>query len=250
MKSIVVANWKMHPATFKEAKQLFEATKKAAEKAKGVSVIVAPPAIYLREIVKLYKGRRVAFAMQDGNAEAVGACTGEISIAQGKDSKAGYVIIAHAERRSMGETNDGARRKVSAALNSKMTPVLCVGEASRDGTGEHFNFIKEQLRIGLADVTAPKVSQVIIAYEPVWAIGATRPMEAHDMHEMAIFIRKSIVETHGKDGMNMKILYGGSIDETNAAGMLRDGDIAGFLVGRASTEATKCAALIHSLSEA
>lgn len=250
MKSIVVANWKMHPATFKEAKQIFEATRKAAEKGKGVSVIVAPPSIFLREIVKLYKGRRVAFAMQDAHPEAVGAFTGEVSVAEGKDAKAAYVIVAHAERRAMGETNDSARLKVAATLNNKMTPILCIGETHRDATGEHFNIIKEQLRIALTDIPAAKVAQVVIAYEPVWAIGATRAMEPRDMHEMAIFIRKSVVETHGKDGMNMKILYGGSIDETNAAGMLRDGDVAGFLVGRASIEPEKFALLIHSLSEA
>ena len=250
MKSIVVANWKMHPATFKEAKQLFEATRKAAEKTKDVSVVVAPHSIFLRDIVKLYKGRRILFAMQDANPETVGAFTGEVSLLQGKDAKASHVIVAHAERRAMGETNDGARRKVGAALLNKMTPVLCIGEATRDGTGEHFNLIKEQLRIALADVPAQKVSQVIIAYEPVWAIGATRPMEARDMHEMAIFIRKTIVGTHGAEGLKMKILYGGSIDETNAAGMLRDGDVGGFLVGRASVEPTRFAALIHSLSEA
>ena len=131
-----------------------------------------------------------------------------------------------------------------------MTPILCVGETSRDVSGEHFNLIKEQLRIALTDVPPAKVSQVIIAYEPVWAIGATRAMEPRDMHEMSIFIRKSVVELHGKEGMNMKILYGGSIDETNAVGMLRDGDVGGFLIGRASIEAEKFALLVHALSEA
>src|SRR3989344_3160594 len=236
MKSLVVANWKMYPATFKEAKHLFEAVRKAAEKAKGLSVVVAPPAIFLRDVVKLYKGRRIAFAMQKAHPEQGGAFTGEVSLVQGKDAKASYLIVGHAERRAMGETNDDARQKVAAALNNKVTPVLCVGETSRDVSGEHFNLIKEQLRIGLADVPPAKVSQVIIAYEPVWAIGATRAMEPRDMHEMAIFIRKSVVELHGKEGMNMKILYGGSIDETNAAGMLRDGDVGGFLIGRASIE--------------
>ena len=250
MKSIVVANWKMFPATLREAKQLFEAVRKSAENAKGVSVVVAPPVIFLRDIVKLYKGRRIAFAMQDAHPEAGGAFTGEVSIVQGKDAKASYLIVAHAERRAMGETNDDARRKVAAALDNRVTPILCIGETSRDVSGEHFNLIKEQLRIALTDVPSAKVSQVIIAYEPVWAIGATRAMEPRDMHEMAIFIRKSIVETHGKDGMNMRVLYGGSIDETNAIGMLRDGDVGGFLVGRVSIEAEKFALLVHSLSEA
>ncbi len=248
MKSIVVANWKMHPATFREAKTLFEATKKAIEKSRSVSLVVAPPSIYLRDLARLYKGRRIALALQNAHPEAGGSYTGEISLVQGKDARATHCIIAHAERRAMGETNDDARRKVLAALTLKMTPILCVGETTRSASGEHFQLIKDQLRIALTDVAPQKVAQVVIAYEPVWAIGATQAMQPRDMHEMAIFIRKSVVESHGKDGMNMKILYGGSIDESNARAMLEGGDVAGFLVGRASVEVAKFSALIHSLS--
>ncbi len=248
MKSIVVANWKMHPATYREAKSLFEATKKVIEKSKSVSLVVAPPSIYLRELGNLYKGRRIALALQNAAAEATGSYTGEISLVQGKDARATYCVIGHAERRAMGETNDDARRKVAAALALKMTPILCIGETTRSASGEHFQLIKDQLRIALTDVLPQKVAHVTIAYEPVWAIGATQAMQPRDMHEMAIFIRKSIVQTHGKEGMNMKILYGGSIDETNARPMLEEGDVAGFLVGRASVDAAKFAALIQSLS--
>lgn len=250
MKALVVANWKMNPATFREAKILFEASKKAIEKSKNVSLVVAPPALYLRELARLARSRRVLFALQHVHDQPSGAFTGEISIAQGKDTKISACIIGHAERRAMGETNDDCRRKIVAALANKITPILCVGETSRDHSGAHFQFIKEQLKIALMDVSPQKVAQVVIAYEPVWAIGATAAMPPRDMHEMTIFIRKSIVETHGKDGMHMKILYGGSVDETNALGMLRDGEVAGFLVGRASVESAKFSALIHSLAAA
>lgn len=248
MKALVVANWKMNPTTFREAKTLLEASKKAIEKSKGISLIIAPPAIYLRDLSRLSHGRRVLFALQNVHDQAGGAFTGEISIAQGKDAKISACIIGHAERRRAGETNDDCRRKVASALTNKITPILCVGEMSRDHSGEHFQFIKDQLKIALMDVPPQKVAQVVIAYEPVWAIGATTAMPPRDMHEMTIFIRKSIVETHGKDGMNMKILYGGSIDETNALAMLQGGEVAGFLVGRASIESTKFAALIHSIA--
>jgi triosephosphate isomerase len=247
MKSIVVANWKMHPATFREAKRLFDATKAVIEKAPGVSLVIAPPSIYLRDLSRLYKGRRISFALQNAHAENEGAHTGEISLAQGKDARATFVLIAHAERRAQGETNDDARRKVAAALLGKITPILCVGEASRDNSGAHFALIKEQLKIGLMDVPPQKVGSVIIAYEPVWAIGAQKAMAPHEMHEMTIFIRKSIVESHGKEGMQMKVLYGGSIDETNARAMLEGGEVSGFLVGRASVESAKFSALIQSI---
>ncbi|HUO50331.1 MAG TPA: triose-phosphate isomerase [Candidatus Paceibacterota bacterium] len=248
MKSIVVANWKMNPATMREAKQLFEATRKVADSIKSVSVIVAPPSIFLRELTSTYKGKKVSFAAQNAHFHTNGAYTGEISMLQVKDAKASAVLIGHAERRLVGETNEETRQKVNAALAAKLTPILCVGETKRTHAGEHFTFIKEQLRTALADVTPGHLTKILIAYEPVWAIGATQAMVPRDMHEMAIFIRKSIVEMHGDKGRTMKILYGGSVDSTNASDMVEHGDVQGLLVGRASTEAEKFAILLKSLS--
>ncbi|MFA7310125.1 MAG: triose-phosphate isomerase [Candidatus Paceibacterota bacterium] len=248
MKSIVVANWKMNPISGKEAKRLFGATKKAADAAKNVSVIVAPPSIYLRELSIGYKGKRLSFAVQNVSAEAEGAFTGEISLAQARDAKATYALVGHAERRAMGETNDDIRRKVSAVLAVGMTAIVCVGETTRSQDGEYFDRVREQLATGLADISASKLGRIVIAYEPVWAIGAEKPMSARDMHEMAIFIRKAIVDQHGPAGMNIKILYGGSVDGTNAAEMLRDGDVMGFVLGRASYDAQKFSMLMNALS--
>jgi len=249
MKSLVIGNWKMNPATYGQAKLLFDATRRAAEKAKSVSVVVAPPSIFLRELRNSYKGKRVSFAVQNGNAEPAGAYTGEISFAQSKNAGAAYAIIGHAERRGMGETNDDTRKKVAAALSLKITPVLCVGEKERTSDGGHFNIVGEQLRAGFADVQPPQVSRVVVAYEPLWAIGGSKTMGPRDMHEMAIFIRKTLVEARGQGGMNMKILYGGSVDETNAGEMLVLGDVHGLLVGRASEDGAKFAALLQSLEQ-
>jgi triosephosphate isomerase len=129
-----------------------------------------------------------------------------------------------------------------------MAPILCVGEQSRGGGGDHFAFVREQLRAGLADVATTSLKKIIIAYEPVWAIGAAKPMSPRDMHEMSIFIRKSIVEIFGEAGMDIKILYGGSIDETNAPDMLQNGDVKGFLVGRASAEVRHIGNLLAALA--
>ena len=189
MKSLVIANWKMNPATAREAKKLFEATKKAIEVAKSVSLVVAPPSIYFRELRSGYKGKRIVFAAQNARAEAGGAFTGEMSVAQYKDAGASYVIVGHAERRAMGETNEDTGKKVSAALALKMTPVLCVGETKRGAGGEHFDFVRAQLRAGFAGVDAAQAARVAVAYEPIWAIGAQAAMSPRDMHEMAIFIR-------------------------------------------------------------
>jgi len=250
MKSIVVANWKMNPASFKEARKLFEATKKAAEGAKKSTVIVAPPALYLRELASNYRGKKIVFALQHAHFEAGGAHTGEISLAQAKDARASYVIVGHAERREMGETNDDTQKKVAAALATKLIPILCVGEKERKHDGEHFDTVREQLRAGLSGVPSQKVNRVIITYEPLWTIGAKTAMNPRQMHEMAIFIRKTIVALHGDIGHRTMILYGGSIDAGNAGAMLRNGDVRGFLVGRASVNAIEFAALLHALENA
>lgn len=238
----------MNPRTLREAKGLFAATREAAQYSRDLSIIVAPPTIFLYELAHAYKGKRLVFAAQDMHFENEGAHTGDTSPAQLKDAKVSCVVIGHAERRAAGETNDGTRKKMAAAFAAKIMPILCVGETSRDGNGGHFDFIKEQLRVALADISPAQIARVVIAYEPVWAIGATEAMSPAQMHEMAIFIRKSIVATHGEKGMKAKILYGGSIDEKNARAMLEHGDVEGLLVGRASADAVKFSSLINSLS--
>ncbi len=248
MKSIVVANWKMNPASFKEAKKLFEATKKVAEKSPNVSLVVAPPAVYLRELSAAYRGKRIAFAAQNAHAEAGGAHTGEISLRQAHDAGASYALIGHSERRAAGETNEDTRKKVPAAISAKMTPILCVGEEQRTAAGGHFSFVREQLRAGFTDVPAPRVSRVIVAYEPVWAIGGEVAMRPHDMHEMAIFIRKTIVDLCGEAGHAVRVLYGGAANEENAPAILRGSHVKGLLVGHVSIDAERFAALLQAVN--
>ncbi len=248
-KTIIVANWKMNPRTCREAKRLFEATKRAAEKAKHSSVIVAPPAIFLRELSGAYRGSRLAFAVQNGHFKALGAHTGETSLAQAKDARARYSIIGHAERRAEGETDDDVGKKVAATLALKMTPILCVGESARTEGGEQFDVVREQLRAGLADVSASALGRVLLVYEPLWTIGTKTTMAPSEMHQMAIFMRKCVVETHGGGGRSLKILYGGSVDEKNAGVMLRNGDVRGFLVGRASVNAVEFSKLLQAIEQ-
>ena len=247
MKCIVVANWKMNPATWREAKKLFEAEKKAAERANSVNVVVAPPAIYLRELSGAYRGNRVAFAVQDAHFEAGGAHTGSISLAQAKDSRARYVLVGHAERRAEGESDDEIRKKVAAALALSMTPILCVGETVRTEGGGQFDVVRDQLRLGLADVSPSALSRTLIVYEPLWTIGAKSTMAPRDMHQMSIFMRKCAVDTHGEAGRALKILYGGSVDEKNAPAMFAEGNVRGFLVGRASINALEFGKLLEAI---
>jgi triosephosphate isomerase len=248
MKTILVCNWKMNPPNWKSAKKLFEETKKTAAKAKNVSVIVAPPSLYLREIAALNVRGGVPLAIQAGHHEEGGAHTGEISLAQAADSRATYAIVGHAERRARGESDLEINKQILAALAHKMTPILCVGEKVRSMQGEYFEVVRAQVKGALAAVPQNRIAHVIVAYEPVWAIGAPAPMQPRDMHEMGIFIRKVIVEGWGDVGHAVTILYGGAVDSTNAATMRDEGDVRGFLVGRASAEADKVKSLIQSLA--
>ncbi len=250
MKALIVANWKMNPQTFKEAKTLFDETKRMTGLVRGISVIVAPPTVFVRSLAEGLRKGRVEFAVQNAHFEPSGAHTGEISMPQAREAKATHVIIGHAERRMMGETNDDTRKKVSAAFAAGLTPILCVGETSRGTGAEHFTFVREQLHTALADVALSKISKMIIAYEPVWAIGGKTAMQPRDMHEMSIFIRKAVVEKFGETGHNMKILYGGSVDATNVGAMLRDGDVKGILAGRASANTATMTELLRAVNEA
>lgn len=244
---MVVANWKMNPPTFREAKTLFDATRKSLDSAKNVSLIVVPPAVYLRELAASYKGAKIMFGIQNAFYEKSGAHTGEISLLQAKDAKVRYVIIGHSERRAFGESNDDTRKKVAATLAVRMSPIVCVGEMVRSQNGEHFNFVRDQLRAAFLDVPKGAVGRVTVAYEPVWAIGHEKGMPPHDMHEMAIFIRKTLVEQHGEKAMNVKILYGGSVNEMSAPAMMRDGDVQGLLIGHVSVDIERFHTLLLSL---
>lgn len=246
-KPILIANWKMHPRARSDARQLFAATRKIAERSPG-PVIVAPPSVYLSELASAYTGKKIQFAAQHAREGDIGAYTGEISMAQVKDAKARFVLVGHAERRAAGESDDDTRAQVGSALSLSLTPIICVGERVRSAGGEHFHFIRAQLRAAFGDVADGAVQKCLVAYEPIWAIGASEAMPPRQMHEMAIFIRKTLVELRGERAQNLKILYGGAVDESNARAMLAEGDVAGLLVGRVSTNAEEFAALIRSIT--
>lgn len=249
MKRLIIGNWKMNPPTFKEAKKLFAASRLAAEKARSVTLVVAPPTLFMRELRAAYRGRAIQFAAQNANDEIGGAHTGEISMRQLVDAGAKFVIIGHAERRALGENNETIAKKTAAAIALKITPILCVGEHERTQGGEYFAQVREQLRIALSGVEAKDAGKVVVTYEPLWAIGKQEAMQPRQMHEMSIFIRKCIVDLKGAPGMQVKILYGGSLDASSAPAMLKGGDVQGLLVGRASENPVQIAALLEAIED-
>lgn len=242
----LVLNWKMNPATLADAKDLVALVKREGKKLKKTVTIVAPPAVFLSDLAKR-KGA-IMFAAQHVHQEVDGSHTGDISVLQVKDVGAQQVIVGHAERRALGESDAVVRAKVLTVLNAGLCPIVCIGEDTRDASGAYLEKVTAQLQSALADVPPSALKKVLIAYEPVWAIGATKPMSTHEMHEMVIFIRKKMLSMHGKPGFSVPILYGGSIDATSAKGMLDGGEVDGLLVGRASSDMTKLKELLRSLS--
>jgi triosephosphate isomerase len=250
MKPLLVFNWKMNPQAEAEALALFAKTADVARTARHVSVVVAPPFPFISAIARRWnikpgkhENEVVHLAAQDLFWERDGAYTGEISPSMEKEAGVTYVIVGHSERRRhLGETNDMVRRKLARALEYGLIPVLCIGEATREGDDVPEE-VSIQLRASIADIPALFLESLLVAYEPVWAISGTGSRGAdspEDMHKVAIYIRKILSETYGEGcGARAKILYGGSVNAANVASFFLEtgGEVAGVLVGSASLTA-------------
>ena len=240
---LIVGNWKMFPHTLDEAKVIFAAHRKSVKCLIRAKMVLCPPSLFIEPIAKMEKGKRsIVIGAQNAFYEDEGARTGEISPPQVRSVGATYVILGHSERRALGETDEVIAKKAVQANRSKLTVILCVGERSRDEAGTYFNEVREQMRKSLTGFPSDAVKRLVIAYEPIWAIGANaiRPATPHDFHEMSILIKRHLVEQFGKTaGFKVPILYGGSVDEKNAEGFLKEGAADGLLIGRLSLDAER-----------
>lgn len=238
-KKIIVGNWKMNPTSEKEAKVLFRLfSKMFPTRNKNIEVVICPPFVYMPLAKKELK-KSLVLGSQSIGPEEKGAYTGEVSSSMLIDLGVQYVLVGHSERRMLGETDSILNKKIKLSLSKDITPILCVGERDRDATHQYFSFIKEQLEKGLVGVNKKSLKDIIIAYEPVWAIGkdAVRQATPEECQEIVIFIKKVISEFFNtKNIAEIRVLYGGSVDEKNAEIFLKDGGIDGLLVGRASLE--------------
>jgi triosephosphate isomerase len=234
-KVLVVGNWKANPDSVKIAKGNIREIRKFAAKYKKTEVVICPPTIFL-ETLKGY-GKPVILGAQDIFPESSGAFTGSTGYLSLLETKIKYVIIGHSERRAMGEDNMLINRKLKVALSVGLSPIVCIGEEKRDSNLDYLNFIKTQLVEAFKDVPKSKVKDVIIAYEPIWAIGskAKRDAKASEIEEMVILIRRIIGDLYQtKSVPPVRILYGGSVSPGNASYILEGSGVNGFLIGRAS----------------
>jgi len=228
MKNLIVANWKMNPETVKDAENLFDSLKKEIKEVKEVEAVVCPPFVYLSCLKS--KADSVKIGGQNCFWEEKGAYTGEVSFLMLKDLGCSYVIVGHSERRhKFGETNEMVNKKVKAALNAGLAPILCCGETREERIGGKItDIIDIQVREGLKDIDMATVP-VIVAYEPVWAIGTGESCGVEEAKFVRNFIYNAISE-------KIPVLYGGSANSKNAESYLKDAGFDGLLVGGASLD--------------
>lgn len=232
---LVIGNWKMNPEGSGFASKIFKAIAQKKPRNPRVELVICPPFVYLKTLSKLSK--KVVLGAQNIYFETSGAYTGEVSAGMVYDAGARYVILGHSERRAMGESDKDINRKVKTAISEGLKPVLCVGEKERDKNHEYFKVIENQLEEALDGIFKTNVESIVIAYEPVWAIGkeAAREATPEEFREISVLIRKFINDKFGrKNAMSVKILYGGSVNTKNAELFITEGEADGFLVGRAS----------------
>lgn len=249
-KKIVAGNWKMNK-TLQEgvelAKEVNEKVKAAA--AKDVTVIIGTPFIHLSEVAKTVDNSLIAVSAQNCATEASGAYTGEVSAAMVASTGCRYVILGHSERRSYyGETDEILVKKVTRALENNLDVIFCVGEvlAEREA-GKHFEVVKSQLVNGLFHLPAEQFARIVVAYEPVWAIGTGKTATSAQAEEMHAFIRQTIAEKYDQTTANAtSILYGGSCNAKNADELFSQPDVDGGLIGGASLKADDFLAIINA----
>ena len=249
-RNLVVANWKMSPETLEEAKKIFNGARLAAKGLKNTDVIICPPFLFIQPLLKLKYPKNMFLGGQNISSEIKGAFTGEVSAYMVKNLGVGFSIIGHSERRTMGESNEIIRKKLQIAFDADLTPIFCIGEKERDKEGSHLSFIKNQIKECLTGLQKKHLVGIIVAYEPIWAIGKSykEAMSATDIHETVLFIKKIISELFGKDiADGSKILYGGSVEAENAYEMAHIGNIEGFLVGHASLRPEQFSGVLKSV---
>ncbi len=250
-KTIIAGNWKMNK-TPAAARQLIEELKPLVSKAKWCDVVLCVPFVDIPNAIKATKGAKIAIGAQNMHFEASGAYTGEISADMLTELGVKYVIIGHSERRQyFAETDATVNLKVHAALKAGLRPIVCVGESleQRD-LGITIEHIRLQVKSALSGVDATNVKRIVIAYEPIWAIGTGRTATSDQAEEVCSAIRDCIREMYGaRVARSVTIQYGGSMNASNAAELLSKPNVDGGLIGGASLKPIDFATIVNAANQ-
>lgn len=244
-KPLMAGNWKMNK-TVSEAVSMVQSLKSAVADINDVEILLCPTYTALYAVNNEIKGSNIKLGAQNLFWEPKGAFTGEISPNMIKDTGCSYVIIGHSERRQyFGETDETVNKRVKAAFNAGLTPIVCVGEKLEERENNTtFKVIEKQIRGGLANLSAEESEKIVIAYEPVWAIGTGKTATPEQAQEVHTFIRKLYAELYKDAADKVRILYGGSVNPKNVSDLMKKPDIDGALVGGASLEADSFTQLV------
>ncbi|MEK7609960.1 MAG: triose-phosphate isomerase [Patescibacteria group bacterium] len=235
MKKLVIGNWKMNPSTLDEAKKIIKKTRRIAGRLQHTEVIACPPLVFVFAVISKRDPNTLKIGAQTVSYEEDGPHTGEVSAVMLSDIGVKYVIAGHSEERKNGDTDKIVSRRVKAIVDSGMRAVVCVGEEMRDEGGKYLEILKDQIRNSLAGIPQSRAKNIILAYEPVWAIGDKEAMRPDQIYEMSIFVKKIFSDIFSQDqAMKVVVLYGGSVNFRNAADIIKTGKVDGLLVGRES----------------
>jgi triosephosphate isomerase len=247
-KPVIAGNWKMYKL-LDEAVQTALALKPLVANANHCEVVIAPVFTALKTVADRLEGSNIRVAAQDcATQNGFGAHTGEVAASMIKDVGCSYVIIGHSERRQFyGETDDSVKKKTRAALEAGLTAIICVGEMlNKRESGQAESVVETQLNGGLQGLTVADMGRIIIAYEPVWAIGTGKTATPEQAQEMHGYIRRKLEESNGKSvADSVRILYGGSVKPENISELMSQPDVDGALVGGASLEAESFSKIVN-----
>jgi triosephosphate isomerase len=243
---VIAGNWKMHK-TPGEARALARSIKEGLGNVSHCQVVIAPPFTALASVFEEIQGTGLMLAAQNVYWESKGAFTGEISLPMLKDVGCQMVILGHSERRQFfGETDATVNHRVKAVMDSTLQPIVCIGETlEQRESGAHHSTVAQQLAGGLDGLTPENLLRIILAYEPVWAIGTGRTASPETAQEMHGFIRSWLSGNYGDNAKQIRILYGGSVKPDNIVALMQQPDIDGALVGGACLEAESFLGIIH-----
>ena len=244
-KPIIAGNWKMHK-TIEEAVEFVNNVKDKVNN-DSVEAVICAPFTLLKDLKESTKGTNIKIGAQNMHFEEKGAFTGEISPLMLKELDMDYVVIGHSERRQyFNETDETVNKKVLKALEVGIDPILCVGETLEEReTGNTKNICKVQVEKALENVSKDDLANVVIAYEPIWAIGTGKTATSEDANDVIAYIREVIANLYGELANEVRIQYGGSVKPSNVAEIMNQSDIDGALVGGASLEANDYIELVN-----
>ncbi len=249
-KKLIVGNWKMNVDNYEQAKVLATKCRAVAAKLAKTEIVVCPPFPFITAATTTSKIDAYHMGAQSASIFEGGSHTGSVGAKMLSDLGVEYVIAGHSEERTAGDTNETVSKRIARILEAGLSAIVCVGEKTRDEGGSHLDFLKVQIKETFANIPIDKAKKIVMAYEPVWAIGAKDAMVPEQVYEMSLFVKKVFSDVFGPDaGLKVKVLYGGAVNSRNARDIMTIGKVDGLLVGRESVNMPGFTELLDAVDE-